>query len=70
MSLERDRLLASPLFKVIELLENKDIDFQLTQLKPPNRKEQAADQFTEKRVLNIRERENFLEIIWSFQYND
>jgi hypothetical protein len=70
MSLDKDKLLASPLKEALEIFAKNKLEYKLIQTKPPNKKIKAKSELGKKRIININEKEDFLEIIWSFQYND
>jgi len=70
MNFDRDMLLASPLSETLDFLEQRNLDYKLVQVKPPNKKNNDETGPGIKRVIDIREKDNFLKIIWSFQYNE
>ncbi len=70
MNFEKDLFLASPLSETLAYLEQNNIEYRLIQVKPPNRKDNEETCLGIKRVIEIREKDDFLEIIWSFQYNE
>ncbi len=70
MNLDKDKLLASPLKEVLVFFDKKKINYKLIQTKPPNKKIEDQSELGIKRIINISDTEDFLEIIWSFQYND
>ncbi|MFW6001578.1 MAG: hypothetical protein ACOCQE_04315 [Halanaerobium sp.] len=70
IALDKDKLLASPLKEALEFFAKNKLKYKLIQTKPPNKKIKAESELGKKRIINITEKEDFLEIIWSFQYND
>lgn len=70
MDLDKDKLLASPLKEVLKIFDKNKTEYKLIQTKPPNKKNEDQSELGIKRIINIYDKEDFLEIIWSFQYND
>jgi hypothetical protein len=69
MDLNKEELLASPLKEALEIFDKNKIEYKLIQTKPPNKKVEDQSELGIKRIINIQDKEDFLEIIWSFQYN-
>lgn len=70
VDLNKDKLFASPLEEALEFFDEEKIEYKLIQTKPPNKKNKDKAEHSLKRIISIRDKEDFLEIIWSFQYND
>ena len=63
------KLLASPLNKAVEFMEEEQLDYKLKEIKPPFKNEANLKNKGVKRVLKITKEKNFYQITWSFQYN-
>ena len=70
MTLDKDKLLASPLKETLKIFDKNNIKYRLVQIKPPNKKIKDQSELGIRRIINIREKEDFIEITWSFQYNE
>ncbi|ADQ14767.1 hypothetical protein [Halanaerobium hydrogeniformans] len=68
MSLQKEKLLASQLGDALEILAKNEIKYKLKETKPPLKNIKKSNS-KHKRVIRIKEKADFLEIIWSFQYN-
>lgn len=67
-----DQFLASPLNKVLEFFEDKNLKYELKEIKPPSdnyNSKMNLSSSNKKRVLKISKKDDLYIIIWSFQFN-
>lgn len=67
--MELSKILASPLNKAIDFMEEEQLDYRLKEIKPPFQNEANLKNKGLKRVLKIEKENSFYLITWSFQYN-
>lgn len=67
-----DQFLASPLNKVLEFFDDKNLKYKLKEIKPPFDNYDSkitSSSSNKKRVLKISKEDDLYLIIWSFQFN-
>jgi hypothetical protein len=67
--MEFEFLLASPLNKAVNFLEENQFDYKLKQIKPPSHYDNKFKNKGQKRVLKLEKKKDYYLITWSFQYN-
>ena len=67
--MEFSMLLASPLNKAVEFMEEEQLNYRLKEIKPPFQNKANLKNRGLKRVLKIERENDFYIITWSFQYN-
>lgn len=67
--MEFEFLLASPLNKAVNFLEENQFDYKLKQIKPPSNYDNKFKNKGQKRVLKLEKEKDYYLITWSFQYN-
>jgi len=62
-------LLASPLLQAVNFFKKKQLNYKLSEIKPPFMNESNLKNGGTKRVLKIDKEKDYYLITWSFQYN-